>query len=292
MTSKQVAVLTDSVSCMSSEIAQEYDIKVLPTSVVIDGKSYYENEVNLDEFCRKLPEWQAAGRRPTSSGVTTGAFVEAYRELSQKAKSILCICASHKLSVILNAAQQAKANVKVELPDTEIEVINSYTNCGAQMLIALEAARAANQGKSPTEVVQVAKDMMKKINQVVMMDDISFLAKGGRAHKATAWADSAVTQTSMVEMKESTGGEFVPIARCRTKGQTRDTLFDLITQRSGGKKLHVVIDHACLAQVEAEDLKDKALSQFSCEEVFIDKIGPLITLYVERTARVFSWWAE
>ena len=118
------------------------------------------------------------------------------------------------------------------------------------------------------------------------------LARGGRAHKATSWVDSKVTQTSLVEMKVSTGGEFVPLARCRTKGQTRSTLFDIVAQRSGGKKLHVVIDHACLAQAEAEELKEKALSQFSCAEVLVNRIGPLITLYVERTARVFSWWAE
>ena len=289
---KEVAILTDSVTCMSPEIAHEYDIKVLPTSVVIDGKSYYETEVDLDEFCEKLPQWQEAGKRPTSSGVTTGAFVEAYRELSQTAKAILCICPSPKLTVILNAAQQAKAKVQTELSPTPIEILNSHTNCGAQMLVAIEAARAANAGRSLAEVIQVANDMIKRVNQVLMMDDIGFLARGGRAHKATSWVDSKVTQTSLVEMKVSTGGEFVPLARCRTKGQTRSALFDIVAQRSGGKKLHVVIDHACLAQAEAEELREKALSQFSCAEVLVDRIGPLITLYVERTARVFSWWAE
>lgn len=289
---KEVAIMTDSVTCMSPEIAGEYDIKVLPTSVVIDGKSYYETEVDLDEFCEKLPQWQEAGNRPTSSGVTTGAFMEAYRELSQKAEAILYIGPSPKLSVTLNASQVAKANVQSELPQTTIEILNSYTACGAQMMIAIEAARVANAGKSLAEVVGVANDMIKGVTQVCMMDDITFLAKGGRAHKAASWADSKVTNTSLVEMNVSTGGAFVPLARCRTKGQTRNTLFDVVAQRSRGKKLHVVIDHACLAQAEAEELKERALSQFSCAEVFIDRIGPLITLYVERTARVFSWWAE
>jgi DegV family protein with EDD domain len=160
------------------------------------------------------------------------------------------------------------------------------------MMIAIEAARVANAGKSLAEVVGVANDMIKRVTQVCMMDDINFLAKGGRAHKAASWAGSKVTNTSLVEMNVSTGGEFVPLARGRTKGQTLKTLFDIVKQRSGDKKLHVAIDHACLAQAEAEELKERALSQFSCAEVFIDKIGPLITLYVERTARIFSWWAE
>jgi len=43
---------------------------------------------------------------------------------------------------------------------------------------------------------------------------------------------------------------------------------------------------------EAEQLKERASSQFQCEEVFISNIGPLVTIHTGLGTRAFSWWAE
>jgi len=51
---KKVAVMTDTISQISQEVADKYDIKVVPMGIVIDGKLYRENEVNLPEYYRKL----------------------------------------------------------------------------------------------------------------------------------------------------------------------------------------------------------------------------------------------
>ena len=292
MQPKQVAILTDSATCMSPEIAYENDIKVVPLSVVIKGESHHETELDLSEFCQKLPEWEKAGTRPTSSSVSPGEFYQAYHELSQKAENILYIGHSSKLGMSMNASQQAKARVMAELPQTTIQMIDSSAACGAQTLVALEAARAANEGKSLSEVVEIANRIKQKVNLIFLADDLSNLAKGGRAHKAAIWADNKVTNTAVIEMNTSTGGEFVPLARCKTKGQTLKTLFDIVAQKSGGKNLHVVIDRANFAQAEAEELKEKAESQLKCAELYMGKIGPLITLYTRPFAKMFSWWAE
>lgn len=218
--------------------------------------------------------------------------MEAYRKLSKEAASILYIGHSRKLGVAFDAAGQAEENVKAELTQTKIERINSFSTCGAQTLVALEAAKAAKAGKSLPEVAEIANGITKRVNLVLIQDDLSFLVKGGRAHKATSWADSKVTNTSLIRMNISTGGEFVPLARCRTKGETYNSLFDFVAQSSGKGKVHVVIDHTFPAQAEAEELKKRAMSRLPCAEVFVNRIGPLITLYVDRNARTFSWWTE
>ena len=141
-------------------------------------------------------------------------------------------------------------------------------------------------------MVEIADSIKQKVNLINIADDLSYLAKGGRAHKAAIWADNKVTNTALIEMNVSTGGEFVPLARCKTKGQTLKTLFDIVTQKSGDKNLHVVIDYANFAQAEAEELKEKADSQFKCAELYMGKIGPLITLYTSPFTKMFSWWAE
>lgn len=47
-----------------------------------------------------------------------------------------------------------------------------------------------------------------------------------------------------------------PLARCRTKGESLKTLFGVVKEGSGNRKLHVAINHADVP-AEAEELKEK-----------------------------------
>jgi DegV family protein with EDD domain len=287
----KVAIIIDTTSNMSQEIADRYDVKLMPAGITMGGKTYPDTEINLTDFYEKLPKWKETGNMPTSTAVPISVFLDAYRQLSRKAEAILYISQSAKFSLSLNAALQAKQMAQDELSQTAIEVVDCATVCGAQMLIAIEAARAAAAGKNLPEVVEVTNNMIKKVNEITFSDDLYYLAKGGRIHKARPWAGSKITNTVLLEADASTGGEHRPLARCKTKGQTLETLFDLVKQRSGGKKLHVAIDHAD-ALAEAEELKEKVSSQFQCVEVFINQIRPVVALHTGVGTRIFSWWSE
>jgi len=288
---KKVAIMTDTLSELTKELADEYSIKLVPVTIIIDGKEYPETEIDRDWYYEQLPKWKAADKVPTSSSASIGYFLQSYRELSQQAEAILCITYSSKFGMMFNTATQAKKMAEEELPRTAIEVVDSCTVCSAQMLIAIEAARAAAAGKSLPEVAEVANKMVKKVNNISLIDDLSLLAKGGRIHKVRPWAGSKVTNTVLIEANAATGGEHKPIARCRTKGQALKTLFDIVKERSGNGKLHVVINHAD-ALVEAEELKKIVSSRFSCAEVFITPLYPLVTHHTGVGTRVFNWWSE
>ena len=287
----KVAIVTDTVSHIPQELADKYDVTLLASCIVMDGKTYPENEVNLAWFYETLPKWREAGNVPSTTAIPVGIFPEVYRQLSQKAEAILYIGQSAKFTPSPDTARKVRAKIKDELPNTPIEVIDCGTVCGGEMLIVLEAARAVAAGKSLPEVVEVTNNMIKRINFILLSDDLYYLAKGGRIHKARPWASSKITNTVLLEASAATGGEHRPLARCKTKGQTLKTLFDIVRQRSGGKKLHVAIEHAD-APAEAEQLKEKVLSQFECVEVFVNQIGPLVTLHTGVGTRTFSWWHE
>ena len=276
---------------MTEELADQFNIRLAPMHVIIDGKSYPETEVDLVWFYEQMPRWKEADKMPTTSTVSVGDFLKAYRELSQKAEAILSITYSSKFGMVHNTATQAKKMAEEELSQTPVEVIDSYTVCGAQMLIAIEAARAAAAGKSLSEVVEVTNNLVKKVNYILLSDDLSLLAKGGRAHKGSVWANSQITNTALLEANISTGGEHKPLTRCRTKGQALEKLFEIVKERSGNGKLHVAINHAD-APAEAEELKELALSKFSCAEVFITPIYPLVTTHTGLGSRNYSWWSE
>jgi len=288
----KVAVMTDTVSYMPEEIANKYNITIIPTYIIINGKSHLENQLDLVKFYEKVPKWKEEDNLPTTSSPSPDDFTRAYRKLSKDYESIVYIGYSKHLGMTVQSALLAKKLVRDELAKTKIEVLDSMTWGGAQMMITLEIARAANAGSDREEVLKLANDMITKVNLIILLDNLYYLAKGGRIHKkARPWADSKISNTAILKLDASTEGKHTPIARCRTKGETLDTLFDLVQRQHAGGRLHVAINHAD-ALAEAEQLKEKALSQFQCEEVFISNIGPLVTIHTGLGTRVFSWWSE
>ena len=247
--------MTDTITAMPQEVADEYDIKIVPMGIVIDGKLYRENEVNLPEYYQKLLQIKETEKLPTSSSISAGDFLEACRELSQKAEGIVYIGHSTRLGTAVNAARQAKQLAEEEQLNIPIEVIDSATACGAEMLIAIEAARAAAAGKSLSEVVEVANNMVKTINHIHLSDNLYYLAKGGRIHKARPWAGSNITNTALLEMDASAGKMHAPLARYGTKRKAVEGLLEIMKERYRDKKLHVVINHSNVPD-EADELKN------------------------------------
>jgi DegV family protein with EDD domain len=286
----RVAILTDTVTEMPKELADEYNIKLAPVNIVIDGKSYPEDEIDLKWYRSQIPKWKELGKIPTSSAISAGYFLEAYRELSQKVEAILYIGHSSKFGVSVDNARQAKEMAEKELPQVAIEVVDSYTVCGAQMLIAVEAARAAASQELP-QVVEIANKLVKKVNMVALFDDLSLLAKGGRIHRARPWASSMVTNTTLLEASIATGGQMTPLARGRTRPQVLEKLFETVKERSKGGKLHVAINYVDNLP-EAEELKGLTSSQFTCAEFFITPLYPLVINHTGLESIQFCWWSE
>ena len=140
---KEVMVITDTLSAISPELAEEYDVMVIPYHLIFDGKDYLDNTFDREQLFTRLGSYQ---NLPTHSACTIGEILEAYKKASQRAKSILFISLSSRVSADYNAALQAKEVAKQELPDTNIEVVDSRTVGGGELLVVLAAARAANEG--------------------------------------------------------------------------------------------------------------------------------------------------
>jgi len=285
------AVMTDTVSYLPEELAAQYDILQAPVHILMDGESYPENEIELAPFYEKIPAWKENDRLPTTSSPSPDDFVNAYRKLSPEHESIIYIGYSEHLGMAVQSAKLARDLVKDELTATRIEILDSMSWGGAQTMITLELVRASRAGASLDELLRLASDMIGKVNQIILSDNLYYLAKGGRIHKARPWANSKVSNTALLRLDASTGGKTTPVARCRTKGETLETLFGTMGGKHPGGNLHVAINHAD-APVEAGQLKDEIVSRFQCEEIYISSIGPLVTIHTGLGTRVVSWWSE
>jgi len=270
----KVAIVTDSVSTIPQQMAQEYNIKVIPLYVVVDGRDYAETEADKAEIYARIKE---KDNSLTTSSISPGICLKTWRELSQKADAILCINHASRLGMSYKAAIQAKEMAREEIPQTPIEVIDSQTVCSAQLLLVLAAAKAASQGKSLPEVVETVNSIIPRLSLIALLPSPQQLLREGRAVSMDNWAESRVSTQSIMEMGAFTQGVWRVFARTRTRPKGMEKLIDMVRDRSKGRKLNVAINYSGVFS-EAEKLKKHLLSQFQCVELHVteDSLIPMI----------------
>ena len=266
----RVAVVTDSIACVPKELVTKWGILVVPTLLIFEDKAYRDGiDITTSEFYNLL---ERSKKLPTTSVPSPGELLEAYRELSQRAESIVCVTISSKLSVLFNVATQAKDLAKEALPETEIRVVDSYNVPGGQGWVAVAAARAAAAGGNIDAVVQAAVEMKARAQVFYTLDTLYYLAKGGRVPKAAAWASSILRIKPILHIVD---GEVVMLERTRTKPRATQRLIDLMKERVGTEPVHINLMHANVPD-EAERLKEKVLAQFNCAELYVTEFSPVM----------------
>jgi len=261
---KKVAVMTDRTSSMAQEVAERFDIKMVPIHIIMDGKDYLDTEVDMEDLYARVAKKE---NLPTTSFPTPEEFLQAYQELSQNAEAILHISLTPAFSGGYNAALEAKEIAQKELPKTTIEVIDSQISGSGLALIVLAAARAAKHGKNIEEVAEQANYIIQRISYFSAPDTLFYLDKGGRICQAKSWAEAQQVSSfrALIEIAE---GTIKPAARAKTKTEILEKMVSIAKERVGNKKIHVAMTHNKAPQ-QVEELRKMLLSQFECEELYV-----------------------
>ena len=91
-----VKIITDSLSDITSDVAEELGVTVIPLTVLFGHETFLDRvTITTDEFYHKLTHGDVW---PTTSQPTPAAFVEAYNKLAKEKDEILVVTLSCKLS--------------------------------------------------------------------------------------------------------------------------------------------------------------------------------------------------
>jgi DegV family protein with EDD domain len=266
----KVAIIIDSVACLTKELVEQYGIRIVPINFYANGKIYRDwvditpNEAY--ELFLKDPE------SFKTSGINPGECLEVYREASNHTRDILCITLSSKLSVVYQSALGAKERARAELPQTRIEVLDSQTATATEGFVALAAAQAAAEGKSLAEVVKAAEEMRDRVSLVALMDTIRHVYRSGRIPKIAARAGSMLNIKPVLTISSGTV-RFMGAVRSRERGIER--MLKIMRNKVGRRPVHIAVMHA-YALAEAQRLKERVASEFNCAELWVTEFSPVM----------------
>jgi DegV family protein with EDD domain len=270
---QKVAIIADSVACLTREMVEQYGITIAPIPISFQGKIYRDwvdiSPTEAYELFLKDPgSFKTAGASP-------GIFLDAYRQASKRAKNILCVTLSTKLSGAYDAARKAIEEARKELPQLSVEVVDSKTVTAAEGFVALAGARAAEAGKSLAEVVKAAEEIRDRVIFLALVDTIRHVYRTGRIPKIAAVAGSMLNIKPILAVSPKTSGVVHFIGAVRSRERGIDKMLGIMKDRVGQNPAHVMVMHA-FAPDEAEKLKERVSAEFNCAELWLTEFSPVM----------------
>ena len=193
-----VKIVTDSLSDITDDLAQELGITVVPLTVLFGHESFLDRvTITTDEFYHRLAHGTVW---PTTTQPPPGDFVNVYNKLAKETDEILVVTLSNKLSGTYQSALQAKDMIEGKC---RIEVIDSLKIAMSLGLIVISAAKAAQTGANLGEVANLVRKAMPRSHLMAYFDTLKYLAKGGRIGKAQGLLGAILSIKPILTVKPS-----------------------------------------------------------------------------------------
>lgn len=237
-----VKIVTDSVSDLAPEVAEDLGIAVVPLIVRFGTESFRDGvDLTNEQFYERLKNSPVL---PVTSAPTPGAFAETCDRLAEETDEIAIIALSSRLSATHDVARQG---VELMKRQCRVEVVDSRCGAMAEGFVAIRAAEAARAGASLDDVAETARRTAPRASIFAAFETLEYLRKGGRIGAAQALLGSLLKVNPIIALKD---GVVVPAGRARSRQKALDRLFGYAAAYSRVEEL-AVEDAACPDEAEA-----------------------------------------
>lgn len=265
---RAIRIVTDSSCDLSPQLAQEYEIEVVPLVVHLGTDTYYDGELSADEFWEK-----ALKLHPRSSQPPVGLFAEVFERLVTSGRQVLCLTVTGKHSGTFNAAHLAAQRF-----GEDVKLFDSFSLSLGLGVQALAAAQAARAGHSMQEIITMLEDLRARMRLMIILDTLEYLRRGGRADAFIAAADRMTRALNIKVIINVVEG------RLRLRGAARSfnggvrRVLNLVEQM--GPLEHLAVAHARrhgAAEKIAGQLAER--TRFPQERIWVREIGAVLSTH-------------
>ncbi len=265
-----IAVVVDSNSQMSPELARRLGVTVVPLIVRVDGVDYREGvDLTADEF---YDHWTPAGA-PTimTSQPSPGAFIEIYERLvAAGATEILSVHMAASMSGTLNSATIAARSL-----DIPVMVVDTGTASFGISCCAWAAADAIAAGATIDEAAQVAEHRAAALATSFIVGVPELIDRSGRM----AGMDVGAATADGVPVIAGVGGGFEVLASVGSVDEAITTMAEFALSREpsvdGGLRIAIgTSDRSSLAVGDA--LTDQLIARPEVADVVRYRVGPSV----------------
>jgi len=282
----RVAIVTDSTACIPPGLAAELGVHVLPLYLAFEDATYEDGlSEQAAEFYERL---RTAPRPPSTSAPSPGAYAEAILRAGRAAEAVLCVTVARQFSHMIDAATQGATLAREQAPNLDIRVLDSTAAAMAQGFVALEAARAAQEGADIEGVIARAERLMPRVQLVVVLDTLAYLARSGRVPMLVVRVSSPLQIKPIVAFQK---GVYRPVTFVRTMRRAVGRLVQELERRTKGEPLHVCVHHTNVPR-EAEELAERVRASLQPKELLVREFTQVMGVHTGPGLLGFAFYTE
>lgn len=163
--------------------------------------------------------------------------------------------------------------VREEYPEFRLTIIDTKCASLGMGLVVLKAAELAESTLSYDEVVAGINDYAYHMEHIVTVDNLDYLARGGRVSKASAFVGGLLNIKPLLHVED---GKLIPIEKIRGRKKVIQRMVDVMKERGQNLQSQTIgISHG-----EDEEtailLQEKIKEQLGCNSFIITQIGSAI----------------
>ena len=272
---RKIKIITDSCSDLNGALLEKYDIDYAKMSTVHNGVESPAYLTWSDDEAHNLYELMRNGERITTAQVSIEEFQRIFDKYISEGFDIIYIACSSKQSGSVNTGYVVAQKILADNPDVKIACIDSQNASLGVGMIAIEAAKLVQEGKSFEEVVERVMAVRKTVNQYVTVNSLTALKRAGRVKGPAAFfgnllgvkpiliSDKNGTQAAYKKVKgrQASFAEIVAMLKSTIKNPQEQTVY---------------IAHADCTKEEVDMLVNMVKEQIDCKDIFVGYIGPII----------------
>ena len=272
---RNVKIITDSCADLNAEQLNKYGIAFAKMSTSCDGVesvatlTWTEDEVH--EHYNKMRD----GKRIITAQVSVEEFQRIFEEYLKQDMDIVYIGCSSKQSGSVNTGFVTAKKLMEKYEGSTIICIDSLNASMGEGMLAIEAAKLANDGASATEIEAHILSIRKKVNQYVTVHSLDALKRAGRVKGSAAFFGNLMGVKPII-IADANGDQ---AAYKKVKGRQKsfeEIVALLKASMIEPEKQVVYLTHADCAKEEIDGLVALIKQEIPCIDVEVGFIGPII----------------
>jgi len=218
-----VRIICDSASDITKEMAQQWNVTVLPIKVIFGEEEYLDGvTMNHQQFFEKLIE---TDELPTTSQISPYDYEKVFKEIVEAGDTAVCITLSSKLS-----GCNQSAHIAVGDYNEQIFIVDSENVCIGEQILVEMAVKLRDEGKTAQEIAGILNEEKKKIRLIALLDTLEYLKKGGRISGAAAFAGALLSIKPVIGVEN---GEVTMLGKARGSKNGNNMLMKLVEKEGG-----------------------------------------------------------
>lgn len=284
---RQVAVVTDTGTSMrpDSPEVQKLGITVVPLEVNLWEKDqfvpYSDTDISSSDFYEQM---KISEKLPQTSGAIPGRLTETFRNLKEKAGSIISIHITSKHSAVWESAMLAKNIIQEEAGQkTQIEVIDTKQVSIAAWFPVEVAAKLSLKRATLTEIKNEVKEAIEKTQLYVTLQTFENLKKGGRGDEILKAVFASML--SIYPVIGLADGKLKNFAFARSVQKARERMIEMVGD--AGKLVRIAVIHTNALPL-AEKIKE-TLGKIYKGTIPVYEAGPVLAVHAGEGAVAIAY---